>query len=76
MNEYIIRLIDLPCTCAGFTIRDDNGFYNIYLNARLSFERMKLAYRREINHIIHGDFDCFFSAHQIENIQDIRKDVR
>ena len=57
MNEIIVRIIDLPYWVKGQTILDQNGNYNIYINARLSAEEQKKAYNHELNHINNQDFD-------------------
>ena len=55
MNEVTIRLIDLPTTIRAFTIRDTEGDFNIYLNARInSIQRME-AYEHEMKHIEKDD---------------------
>lgn len=49
MNDVIVRLIDL--TVPGVTVLDENGDYNVYINARLSFEERRKAYAHELRHI-------------------------
>lgn len=53
MNErdYAIRLIDLPPTVNAVTALDEEGFYNVYINARLPRELQKKALRHELKHI-------------------------
>lgn len=52
----IVRLIDLPVTVKGFTVMDEDGCFNIYLNARLNDEARVEAYRHELDHIRRGHF--------------------
>lgn len=56
MDAVIIRVIDLPHTCKGFTSLDSNGDFNIYLNARLSSDQQAATMRHEIEHIGRGHF--------------------
>lgn len=57
MDNYIIRLIPLPTRVHGFTIPDENGDYNIYLNDKLSREELNAAYAHEVAHIKKGHFE-------------------
>lgn len=66
MEEIIQRNIDLPTTIRGYTIRDHNGDYNIYINARMTTERQIEAYRHELKHIRNGDFNRTGSVDLIE----------
>lgn len=56
MDAIIVRIIDLPVTVKGMTVLDEEGDYNIYLNARLSGDAQAVAFRHEIEHIRNGDF--------------------
>ena len=56
MDAIIVRTIDLPTTVKGMTVLDEEGDYNIYLNARLSGDLQAVAFRHEIEHIRRGDF--------------------
>ena len=49
MDEVIIRLIDMDVP--GVTVLDSDGNYNVYINARLSFEQRKDVLRHELKHI-------------------------
>lgn len=57
MNEYCIRYIDLPATTKGMTVQDEDGFYNIYINATLSVDAQMKAIQHELRHVQRGDFD-------------------
>jgi len=57
MSNIIVRIIDLPCTVRGYTALDDEGDYNIYLNARLTNEQQKHAYNHELRHIRRNDWN-------------------
>lgn len=39
------------------TVQDINGFYNVYINSRLSFEEQRKALKHELEHIRRHDFD-------------------
>lgn len=56
MDAVIIRVIDLPIGVKGMTVKDGEGDYNIYLNARYSPEEQAVAFRHEVDHIRNGDF--------------------
>ena len=55
-NEYAVRLIDLPCAVKALTALDEEGFPNIYVNAKLSQEAQHKALRHEQNHLDRDDF--------------------
>ena len=57
MDENYIRIIDLPSTVHGVTVRDDDGNYNIYINSSLSADARKRAIEHELKHINRGDFE-------------------
>lgn len=56
MDCVIIRVIDMPMSLRGATVKDENGDYNIYLNARYSEETRAAAFRHEVEHIRQGHF--------------------
>lgn len=56
MNDFIVRLVPLPSSIRGFTIPDENGDYNIYLNDQLFGDELNDAYDHEVEHIENGDF--------------------
>lgn len=66
MDNYRIRYIDLPCTVNGLTIEDADGFYNIYINSKLSVDRQNEAIRHELSHIKRNDFDNKKSLQEAE----------
>ena len=67
MEEIIVRVINLPAAVRGVTVIDEDGNYNIYINAKLSPDEQKKAIDHEKRHIDHYDFDSF------EDIEDIEK---
>lgn len=66
MEDIITRLASLPPGISGLTVRDRNGDYNIYINARLNRETQLQTYEHELHHIRTGDFDRPGSADLIE----------
>ena len=56
MDDYIVRIVRLPRHIHGFTMPDENGDYNIYLNDRLSDADLVKAYDHEVRHIEAGHF--------------------
>lgn len=56
MSNIFVRIIDLPCTVRGYTALDDEGDYNIYLNARLNNIQQTNAYNHEMTHIKRNDW--------------------
>lgn len=57
MNDIFIRMIDMPGAFPGMTIEDADGDYNVYINAQLSQACRIKAYRHEMDHIRHNDFE-------------------
>ena len=66
MDDIFTYLMDMPTTISGYTVRDRNGDYNVFLNSRLSYERRAIAYKHEVEHIQEGDFYKTESADLIE----------
>ena len=66
MDAVIIRMIDLPHGVPGVTVKDEEGDYNIYINARLSADQRVIASQHELEHIQNGDFYSEESVHDIE----------
>ena len=57
MEEVIIRIVDLPAGIPAFTIPDPDGYYNVYLNAKLDHESMRKALEHELEHIRKNDWN-------------------
>lgn len=55
-DDYIVRLVDLPYTVRGMVSDDGSGFYNIYLNARMTREMNQKSFAHEIAHLVNDDF--------------------
>ncbi len=56
MDNYIVRIVKLPRSVRGFTIPDENGDYNIYLNDRLPDADHIKAYNQEVQPIERGHY--------------------
>ena len=54
--SLIVRIIDLPSTIRGLTIPDEDGNYNVYLNAHLNRESQRRTLKHEIEHIKNNHF--------------------
>jgi hypothetical protein len=52
--DVLVRAIDLPLHIKGF-LKEDNGFFYIYINQNISFEQQIKAVRHEYNHLIKDD---------------------
>ena len=72
MDGYRVRLVDLPSRVGGMVSMDDEGFYNIYLNARLTRERQREALRHELDHIADDDL---YNTRPIEVVENKRRTV-
>lgn len=66
MEDVIVRVMELPVGVRAFTVADEQGDYNVYLNCSLSFEQQQKSLQHERRHIINGDFYKNDSAVSIE----------
>jgi len=66
MDDVYLRLMSLPHTVHGITVQDEDGDYNIYINARLTHEKQQEAMQHELKHIESNDFTCLEHIKQIE----------
>jgi len=57
MDDIIVRLIDMPCSVDGTTVRDDDGNYNVYINAHTSRKMQLDVLKHELSHIHRNHFD-------------------
>ncbi|MFR5684981.1 MAG: hypothetical protein ACLUD1_13265 [Clostridia bacterium] len=65
--EYCVRYINLPVSIRGITVLN-NGFYNIYINAKLSYEDHQRAIHHQLTHVKRNDF---YYESAIEEIEDM-----
>lgn len=66
MNDIFVRALNLPHTVRGVTVIDDNGDFNIYINARLSPSQQAEVLEHEKRHIHYDDFASFEDIRKIE----------
>ena len=65
--DYCVRYINLPISIRGITVFNGD-FYNIYINAKLSYEEQQRAIHHELTHVKRNDF---YSEAAIEEIEDM-----
>lgn len=66
MGDIFIHYLNLPFTVEGFSRKNQDDSYSIFLNARCSGEQQRIALEHEIEHIEHGDLDSEEDAVEIE----------
>ncbi len=64
--SIFIREMKMPLTIRAFTVPDENGDYNIYINSDLSDEAKAEALEHEKKHIENDDFTSGDLARKIE----------
>ncbi len=64
--SIFIREMKMPLTIRAFTVPDENGDYNIYINSDLSDEAKAEALEHEKKHIENDDFTSDDLARKIE----------
>ena len=65
--DYFIRLVDLPAGVSGIVSPNEDGTYNIYLDARKGrFDRID-DYTHECIHILRDDFGNDLPLNVIES---------
>ena len=67
-DDVIVRYINLPVSVRGITTVDEEGNYNVYINAKLSSDRQRIALEHELTHVNRGDFASFDDIENIENL--------
>ena len=72
-EDIVVRVVDLPCGVRGFTIMDEDGRYNIYINAKLNSFMRRKAFEHEMEHIHRGDWQTDLPIWLVEQI--VRKAV-
>ena len=60
----------MPLTIRAFTVLDENGDFNIYINEELSDQTKRDALDHEMGHIKRNDFSLPFAARIIESLAD------
>ena len=52
----ITEMADLPGSIKGFTTKNTDDSYTVFINSRLNIEQQRDAYIHEFSHIVDGDF--------------------
>ena len=58
-----VRLIKMPLSVKAMTIPSPDGWFNVYINDRLTREEINEALEHEYDHILRGDFDSALPGH-------------
>ena len=66
MDDFFVRIVDLPTTIGGMVSPNDDGTFSIYINARLSTDQQRKALDHELDHIRNDDF---YSSATIEECE-------
>lgn len=57
MDGIYTQVIDMDTAITEHVVKNKDDTYTIFLNARLSWERILLGYHHAVNHITNGDFE-------------------
>lgn len=69
-DDCAVRLIDLDPGVGGLIAVDEEGFVNIYLNARLSQDAQRRALQHELRHYYRGDLFSDADIREVERAVD------
>lgn len=71
MNNILVRLVDMPCSVRGCVVRhfDDDVYYTVMLNSRMSADMQQKTYRHEVEHLDCDDFSSDLTADEIESVR-------
>lgn len=71
MNNVKVAFVDMPCSVRGYVVRhfDDEVFYTIMLNSRMSADMQRQTYHHELKHIAGDDFSCDLDLGYIESVR-------
>ena len=70
MTDTYVRLIALPAKVEGVTLPNDDGSFDIYINACLSPVRQQETLEHELRHIRRGHFDLDLPIGRMERQAD------
>lgn len=62
-----VRLIDLPYRVGAMIAVDDDGFTNIYINARLAREKQRTCLKHELRHMRRDDVYSTRTIYEVED---------
>ena len=71
MGDIFCRVIELPHTVNAVTVTDNDGNFNVYVNALLSPDAQREAFDHEKRHILK---DHFYSVKPVEECESEAKD--
>ena len=64
-DDTIVRLIDLPAGVGALVAVDEDGYNNVYINARWGYKGQRRAYKHELTHRDNDD------AHNADSIRTV-----
>ena len=70
MTDAYVRLIPLPARVEGVTLPNDDGTFDIYINARLSPDRQQETLAHELRHIRRSHFSLDMPLTRMEKQAD------
>ena len=70
MTDTYVRLVPLPVKVEGVTLPNDDGSFDIYINARLSPARQQETLEHELRHIRHEHFYLDMTIDRMERQAD------
>lgn len=73
MTDAYVRLVPLPMTVEGVTIPNDDGSFDVYINARLSPDRQQETLEHELRHIRRDHFYLDMDLRRMERQADGEK---
>ena len=66
MDNINVTVMDMPLIIRGMTKLNEDNFYNIFINAKYSYEEQKKILKHELKHI---EKDHFFSDKSIQECE-------
>lgn len=66
--DYFIRTVDMPYAIHGSVSPNEDGTYSVYVNARDSFERQRMALDHEVKKHIEGNDFAKDDVREIEGL--------
>lgn len=67
MDDIFCRVVNLPAKVNAVTVIDNDGNYNVYVNALLTIEAQQKAFDHEKRHILKNHFYSHKSVGQCED---------
>lgn len=66
MDNINVTVMDMPLVIRGMTKLNEDNFYNIFINAKYSYEQQREILKHELKHI---EYEHFFSDKSIEECE-------